>query len=946
MSKQDSCRQEILDKLDIAEEFRLLGLKIDGSPDSRGWIPCPSIDKPDQKTPSAGVNVSPGKYQGRYKDFREGSACSMDLFEFAVHVREAKDYAEAKKKYAAKIGVKLVRGRPASRIEDKFDFKAWNQNVVWMWLKAKHGISYSAMQRAGVRLATWSKRKDGVFAIPIWGADFGVDAVGYLIFCRTGNPMEIKKPGGFLSFSKCLTPRTPGTTASWVGMEAMAIENAEVVIKTEGYTDMLSVMSIMPSALIGKHVVVTNANGCNEIPNEIHIGSVVGKRVFVVHDSDEPGRGSPKAGGETSSWRWCAALASTASEVRNVILPFPVSKDRGKDIRDWIIEEAVKLGVDVARPLELTEDQKTKIYNLFMVMVKASPVVQKARQALNGSADHMDAKMVYYQGLLARAGIVVLGKDNKQTVLIYSKCTREIVDFKDGVMHNLPFNTLLKAGGKRIDDTVADPADQESAGNKIPLNEIRKAIILESCDHRNRISPDDWFGLGIWPGIDKDGASTNSVMLVNSDFAGRLNGTAKLERIETPRIGGQLFDFRDPAKNPWFNFENMSSLINKAITDREWAKNTVHGLAKTFSAWGWSRKSDSVLLSGLVLSTFVQSFLLWRPYVLVTGKANSGKTTLMEFCFHLFGNLAVFSGDTSEAGLRQEIGTTCCALFLDEFEDSARCRLVLEALRASSRGAGKSIRGQASHQSKSFRYRQIPWFSAINPGIMEEADKTRTITLETIRKDQSRTLDNLPKQSERHRLGAELAAIACVNVLESLKIYEFLQGVTSERIGVSQRMVENYAIPVSLLGAVFELGESGSKTLLEQLLSEIVLSESNVSDEEELLSTLLMANFRHSKGDDANVAEALMDNGVIPTERQDVLERHGVRRVTGKDGSQILFVARDARKLLRGTRFEKMQDPINILRLIPEASKSRQRCAGSRPWGITIPWDYVLEQMV
>jgi len=938
MSRQESWRQEVLDKLDIAEEYRLLGLKIEGSPNAKGWIPCPAFDKPDQKTPSANINVGSGSLRGVYKDFRE--ACSMDLFAFAIHVGKFKDFSEAKKEYAIKAGVKLGRGRSVKRIEDRFEWKPWHEGLASMWLKTKQGISCSAMKRSGVKFAVFGHKP--VFTIPIWGVDFGIDTVGYLVFCRSGNLLEVrKKNSDFSSFSKCLTPRIADSTASWVGMEAMAIEDAEVVIKTEGYTDMLAVMSIMPSGLLGKHVVVTNANGCNEIPNEIHIASVAGKRVFVVHDADAPGRGKSEAGQETSSWRWCDSLASTASEVRNVILPFDVSKDHGKDIRDWIIEEAAKLGVDVSRPLDLTENQKTKIYDLFMVMVNASPTVAKTLKPnlISGSAAYMDSQEVYFNSLLVRAGIDVLGEDDEHTIYVYSRCTLKVSRFSEQVVSTLLFTRLLHAGGRRILETVAEPG--EEAGDKIPLSEIRKAIILAA---NKTVKIDNWAGAGIWRGFDKDGQSTDSVILVNKDSAGCLNGAAKLERVTIPRFEGRVLDFRT-IDDPWFEFDEMASLINKAITDKNWAKDTVHGLTKTFSDWGWSRKSDSVLISGLVLATFVQSFLSWRPYVLVTGKANSGKTTLMEFCAGLFGKLAFLSGNYSEAGLRQKLGSKCFALFLDEFEDSPRCRLILEALRSSSRGAGESIRGQASHQSKSFCYRQIPWLSAINPGIMEEADKTRTITLETIRKGQDRTLNRLPSEGARRKLGLELVAIACVNVIESLKIYESLREVGSARIGLSQRMVENYAVPVSLLGAVFELGESGSKTLLEQLLSEIVLTESNVSDEEELLAALLMANFRHSRGDDANVAEALTDNGVISTERQDALERHGVRRMVGRDGSLGLFVAKDARKLLKGTRFEKMRDPIHILRLIPGASKSRQRCAGSLPWGVLIPWDHVLEQM-
>src|SRR4051812_37436130 len=72
----------ILSKLDIVAEYRALGWNVVGSKaNSKGWVEARSFGVED-RTPSAGINVSPGPYHARYKDFRSGE--TLSLFDFAA----------------------------------------------------------------------------------------------------------------------------------------------------------------------------------------------------------------------------------------------------------------------------------------------------------------------------------------------------------------------------------------------------------------------------------------------------------------------------------------------------------------------------------------------------------------------------------------------------------------------------------------------------------------------------------------------------------------------------------------------------------------------------------------------------------------------------------------------------------------------------------------------
>ena len=102
---------------------------------------------------------------------------------------------------------------------------------------------------------------------------------------------------------------------------------ATVGLEVEGVSDLLAVASV---GLPAGYAAVTNTAGAKahgKLPREW----ARGKRIIIAGDADEPGQEGMK--------RSAAAYHQAgAAEVRLAQLPYPIAKDHGKDLRDWLNE--------------------------------------------------------------------------------------------------------------------------------------------------------------------------------------------------------------------------------------------------------------------------------------------------------------------------------------------------------------------------------------------------------------------------------------------------------------------------------------------------------------------------------------------------------------------------------------------------------------------------------
>ncbi|KKN41853.1 hypothetical protein LCGC14_0719130 [marine sediment metagenome] len=326
-----AANREILDKLDVEAEYRALGIDVTGNqPGHSGWLPCRAFGKED-RTPSAQINVGTDHPAcGRYKEFT-GDARNFSLFEFAAVAKPAEfaDWKAARDHYAKQTGVKLPRGGSPKAPEDSLTFQDWNDALINVWTRQhKQGILPAAVKAAGCRLAEWHKQQ--VIAIPVYGPHL-LDGgpIGWQIWLRSGGHLNVYQGKGKPLVKRKIST-VAGSRAGWMNRWALRhLDEAEIVWKVEGPSDMLSVQSIIPAADIRRHVVIANSGGSVQLPTAELIAPLAGKTVYVVHDCD--------VDGQRGAARWAAAIAEVAADCRNMILPYPIEDSHGCDFRDWIL---------------------------------------------------------------------------------------------------------------------------------------------------------------------------------------------------------------------------------------------------------------------------------------------------------------------------------------------------------------------------------------------------------------------------------------------------------------------------------------------------------------------------------------------------------------------------------------------------------------------------------
>lgn len=151
----------------------------------------------------------------------------------------------------------------------------------------------------------------------------------------------------------------------------------------------------------------------------------------------------------------------------------------------------------------------------------------------------------------------------------------------------------------------------------------------------------------------------------------------------------------------------------------------------------WVKPIDGWLLAGWVFLAPVCGGLRWRPHVWVTGPHGSGKSWVMSHIVQEV--LADFSvmvlGESTEAGIRQYLGTNAIPVIFDEAEseeesDNRRMKSIMALVRqASSAGGGQIMKGTTGGHAQRFNIRSMFAFSSIINSVKQNSDKSRVSTL-------------------------------------------------------------------------------------------------------------------------------------------------------------------------------------------------------------------------
>lgn len=245
---------------------------------------------------------------------------------------------------------------------------------------------------------------------------------------------------------------------------------------------------------------------------------------------------------------------------------------------------------------------------------------------------------------------------------------------------------------------------------------------------------------------------------------------------------------------------NMPSFHQEALTavEGQW----LLGIARKLA---WTRPASAPMCVGFAFLAPLCGALRWRPHVWITGGAGSGKSTVMaDFVIPMMQGFCEFvQGASTEAGIRQELGSDALPVLMDEAEtnnkrETGRMEAVLALVRqASSETQARTLRGTAGGQSLHYLIRSMFGLSSINTHLSKQADADRLTRLELV-PAKERKVDNWESLQEDFHAVKSMLDLSARMLTRAVSMWPILSRSIDifRRIGAlffgSQRQADQY----------------------------------------------------------------------------------------------------------------------------------------------------------
>lgn len=160
-------------------------------------------------------------------------------------------------------------------------------------------------------------------------------------------------------------------------------------------------------------------------------------------------------------------------------------------------------------------------------------------------------------------------------------------------------------------------------------------------------------------------------------------------------------------------------------------------LLKVATMVRWTKAASAPLMAGWVMLASVCGSLRWRPHIWLTGAAGSGKSTIQsDYLAALLGELCLYAqGNSTEAGIRQELSSDALPVLVDELESNTeaerrKVESILAMIRqASTETPAKTLKGTLSGSAQNFHIRSMFCLASVNTAIEKKADIDRLTKL-------------------------------------------------------------------------------------------------------------------------------------------------------------------------------------------------------------------------
>ena len=364
--------------------------------------------------------------------------------------------------------------------------------------------------------------------------------------------------------------------------------------------------------------------------------------------------------------------------------------------------------------------------------------------------------------------------------------------------------------------------------------------------------------------------------------------------------------------------------------------------------------------------------LPWRSAALLTGSSGSGKSSIIDSIVKTIAQPLIFSGgESTEAGVRQAIGSDSRAVVIEEaekdtFKKAGRREDLFSLMRQStSNDAPIVAKGTQDGKGMSFQLRSMFLFAAISPEVEQIADDNRIfkINLDTSKRHTQRQWIDLQRDlSEKlnPRICAGIRSFVWSNLNKIIAFAKELSIYIQEWTSRGNR----YALAESLFLSVYFLVYMGVEvedvsTLENEVrdLIELAPKEETRNDAQEMIDRILQENIFVSSekghrnigeicriiGEGAKENEDGSKNVVVPGEIKDLRDaigRHGV--TVTKDGD--LCIAKNHYQIMKISGAQRGYH-LTLMRLNGSVSEKVCKFAGDPKRAIIIPGYYEPHQI-
>jgi hypothetical protein len=163
-------------------------------------------------------------------------------------------------------------------------------------------------------------------------------------------------------------------------------------------------------------------------------------------------------------------------------------------------------------------------------------------------------------------------------------------------------------------------------------------------------------------------------------------------------------------------------------------------LADIAQSFKWREPEAGTMILGWLVNSIMSAFLHWRPNIWIIGAPGVGKSTILDkFLLPCLDGICIKpEGDTTEAGLRNWIGSDSLPVLFDEPEGDSelstrKMQSIIKFLRSNTSSSGGMIaKGTSNQDGQRFQAQSMFCLSSINTIVLPKQDRDRITRMEVL----------------------------------------------------------------------------------------------------------------------------------------------------------------------------------------------------------------------